>query len=308
MITGNKKKFEPGLALLKKPVMPLVGMVQFLYLTGPFETVGDVLNRLTKPVELEGVIFENPRLILIQYSAFLNEFEVIKGKRKPAAVLPFIVNEKDEPVAKRQALEVWIKQQILSQELATINSKLCGPCGCALCCAGPNSGFEAAAGFKGKMKQEFFEVPLEDSEVDLFSLGRVDTEESRAQTVQSNPPLHLDRKPFYRCGAKLIHWENGWSMILPQGSVCPRLSEESKKCRIYAKRPLVCRKPQIFAYILEKTACTAKRSDGVLIPVYMARNKILAVWDCPYVRKFQDEIGNYAELSGLEPVFKKSKA
>jgi hypothetical protein len=39
----------------------------------------------------------------------------------------------------------------------------------------------------------------------------------------------------------------------------------------------------------------------------MARNKVLAVWYCPYVRKFQHEIGMYAEMSGLEPVFKKSK-
>jgi len=45
----------------------------------------------------------------------------------------------------------------------------------------------------------------------------------------------------------------------------------------------------------------------VLIPVYVARNKVLGVWDCPYVRKYQDEIGAYAEMSGLEPVFKKSK-
>jgi hypothetical protein len=76
---------------------------------------------------------------------------------------------------------------------------------------------------------------------------------------------------------------------------------------IYAKRPEVCRKPQIFPYVLEKTDDMAKRNDGVRIPVYMARNKMLAVWDCPYVRELQDEIGAYAEMSGLEPIFKKSK-
>jgi Fe-S-cluster containining protein len=105
----------------------------------------------------------------------------------------------------------------------------------------------------------------------------------------------------------LYHWENGWSLILPGGSICPALSAHTKKCMVYAKRPQVCRKPQIFAYILEKTPDTAKHSDGTLIPVYMARNKVLAVWDCPYVRKFQDEIGAYAEMGGLEPIFKKSK-
>ena len=117
--------------------------------------------------------------------------------------------------------------------------------------------------------------------------------------------LHDARKKEVYAG--LYHWENGWSLILPESSVCLHLARDTKKCMVYIKRPEVCRKPQIFAYVLEKTSDTAKRSDGVLIPVYMARNKVLAVWDCPYVRKFQDEIGSYAEMSGLEPVFKKSK-
>jgi Fe-S-cluster containining protein len=105
----------------------------------------------------------------------------------------------------------------------------------------------------------------------------------------------------------LYHWQNGWSLILPEGSVCPQLFPDTKRCTVYEKRPEVCRKPQIFPYVLEKTPDTAKRSDGVIIPVYMARNKVLAVWDCPYVRKYQDEIGAYVEMSGLTPIFKKSK-
>jgi Fe-S-cluster containining protein len=307
MNSGNDKIFEHGLSRLKMPVMPLVNMVQFLYLTGPFETIGAVLDKLTKSVELEGVLYENPQQMLTPHATFLREFEVIKGKKKLSASLPFIVNEKDEPVAKRQALELWIKQQILSQELETINSLLCGPCGCVLCCTGPNSKFDEVAGFKGKMRQEFFEIPLADSEVDLFGLHKVDTAESSTMTAYSEPPLQLDQTPFYKHAIALYHWKNGWSLILPEGAACPQLSEDTKKCRVYAQRPAVCRKPQIFAYVLEKTPDTAKRSDGTLIPVYMARNMVLAVWDCPYVRKFQDEIGAYAELGGLVPVFKKSK-
>jgi Fe-S-cluster containining protein len=303
----NENIFEPGLSRLKKPVLPLVGMVQFLYLTGPFETVGAVLSRLTKTVELEGIRYENPQQMLREYGDFLKEFEVIKGKRKPAAPLPFIVNEKDEPVARRQALELWIKQQILSRELETINSGLCGPCGCVLCCTGPNSEFDEAAGFKGRMKQEFFEIPLADSEIDLFALKRVDTVDCRRMTAHSDPPLQLGQTPFYKHATALYHWKNGWSFILPEGSACSLLEAESKRCLVYENRPQVCRKPQIFAYVLEKTPDTAKRSDGVLLPVYMARNKVLAVWDCPYVRRFQKEIGAYAESGGLEPVFRKSK-
>jgi Fe-S-cluster containining protein len=113
--------------------------------------------------------------------------------------------------------------------------------------------------------------------------------------------------PFYKNEMALYHWQNGWSLILPEGSICPKLLADTKRCMIYKKRPEVCRKPQMFSYVLEKTSDTAKRSDGELIPVYMARNKVLAVWDCPYVRRYQDEIGAYVEMSGMEPVFKKSK-
>jgi Fe-S-cluster containining protein len=307
MEIGNNTKVTEVLDCLKLPVLPLVNMVEFLYLTGPFKKINEVLSQLTKPVELEGVQYKKPQQTLKPYETFLQEFEVVKGEKKLSAGLPFFVDEKQKPLAKRQALELWIKQQILSRELEKINSILCGPCGCVLCCTGPNSEFDALSGFKGKMKQEFFEIPLEDSEVDIFALTRIDTVDSRKLTAQSNPPLQLEQLPFYKHEMALYHWQNGWSLILPEGSICPQLSQETKRCMVYEKRPEVCRKPQIFAYVLEKTTDTAKRSDGVLIPVYMARNKVLAVWDCPYVRKYQDEIGDYAEMSGLEPIFKKSK-
>ena len=303
----NNTRDAEGLDLLKQPVLPLVNMVEFLYLTGPFKKIKEVLSRMTKPVELEGVQFENPQQMLRPYETVLQEFEVIKGEKKLSASLPFIVDEKQNPLAKRGALELWIKQQILSQELEKINSRLCGPCGCVLCCTGPNSEFDTLSGFKGEMRQEFFEIPLGDSEVDIFTLSRIDTEDSRKLTAQSEPSLQLDQIPFYKHETALYHWQNGWSLILPQGSICPRLSRDTKRCMVYEKRPEVCRKPQIFPYVLEKTTYTAKWNDGVLIPVYMARNKVLAVWDCPYVRKYQDEIGGYAEMSGLVPIFKKSK-
>jgi Fe-S-cluster containining protein len=303
----NKTKDAEFAECLKQPLLPLVNMVEFLYLTGPFKKISEVLSRLEKSVELEGIRFENPQQKLMPYQDILQEFEVVKGEKKFAFDLPFIVDEKQKPVAKRRALELWIKQQILSRELEAINSHLCGPCGCVLCCTGPNSEFDGLSGFKGKMKQEFFEIPLEEGEVELFSLQRIDTDESRSITAQTDPGLEIDNKPFYKHEKALYHWQNGWSLILPEGSICPQLIRETKRCKIYDLRPDVCRKPQIFAYVLEKTADTAKRSDGVLIPVYMVRNSVLAVWDCPYVRKYQQEIGEYVEMSGLVPVFKKSK-
>jgi len=40
----EKKDFQAGIALLGQPVLPLVSMVQFLYLTGPFATVAEVID------------------------------------------------------------------------------------------------------------------------------------------------------------------------------------------------------------------------------------------------------------------------
>jgi Fe-S-cluster containining protein len=269
--------------------------------------VQEVLGRLTKPVALAGLHYENPQQALQPYETVIREFEVLKGQKRLAAGIPFIVNEKQVPLARRQSLACWIRQQVLGQELEEINSTLCSPCGCVLCCTGPNSGFDALSGFKGRMKQEYFEIPLADSEVDLFMLARIDTEESRASSAQTLPPLRVNNVEFSQCEMGLYHWQNGWSLILPEGAVCPQLAKDTKRCKVYAKRPEVCRKPQIFPYVLEKTNDMAKRNDGVEIPVYMARNKVLAVWDCPYVRELQDVIGAYAEMSGLEPIFKRSK-
>ena len=307
METDKNIKFAEGINRLKQPILPLVKMVEFLYLTGPCKTVVEVLGRLTKPVALEGLHYENPQEALQPYECVIREFEVLKGEKKLATSIPFIVSEKQEPLARRQSLGCWIRQQILDRELEEINSMLCGPCGCVLCCTGPDSKFDALSGFKGKMKQEYFEIPLSDTEVDLFVLARHDSRESRAHTAKSSPSLQVNHIAFYKNEMALYHWQNGWSLILPRGTTCPQLAEETKRCMIYAKRPEVCRKPQIFPYIIEKTDDMAKRNDGVRIPVCMARNKVLAVWDCPYVRELQDEIGAYAEMSGLEPIFKKSK-
>lgn len=307
MKQDTEADFTRGLSLLDKPVLPLVNMVQFMYLKGPFVSIEEVISRLTKPVELAGIEYDRPQTILKPYVSFLREFEVLKGRKRVSGTMPFIINEKQEPVAKHRALEIWLKQQIVDQELELINSSLCGPCGCVLCCTGPNSRFDAAAGYKGTMKQKFFEIPLAEKEIELFPVSRVDSQKSREMSPMDDPPLYIDRVPFYDREAALYNWRNGWSLIMPEGSVCPNLATPSGRCEIYQKRPAVCRKPQIFAYVLEKTADTAKRSDGAVLPVYLIRNKVLAVWDCPYVRRFQDKIGVYAEMSGLEPVFKKSK-
>ncbi len=303
----NNTNRNTGIRRLEHPILPLVDMVQFLFLTGSFETIAKVLEEMNESIEIKGSVYENPRQLLAPYVEIMQDFEVVKGKRKLSYSFPIIVNEKEEPQAKLKSLEHWVKQRVLAKELEEINSILCEPCGCVLCCTGPDSGFVETAGYKKRMQQEFFEIPLLNEEIDLFELQRVDNDESRNLTAQSDTALDIDGAPFYKHDMALYHWQNGWSLILPRGSVCPQLATETKRCRVYAKRPAVCRQPQIFPYIVEELAEKAKRSDGKMIQVYMAREKILAVWDCPYVRQYYDEIVAYAERSRVEPVFRKSK-
>ena len=303
----NNTNSNKGISLLTHPILPLVDMVQFLYLTGSFETIAKVLEEMKESIEIKGSVYENPRQLLAPYVEILQDFEVVKGQRKLPYIFPFIVNEKEEPQARLKSLELWVKQRVLTKELEALNSILCEPCGCVLCCTGPDSGFDEAAGYTKKMQQDFFEIPLHKKEVELFELQKVDTDQSRSLTAQSATALVIDSTPFYKHDIAMYHWQNGWSLILPRGSVCPQLETGSKRCRVYAKRPDVCRRPQIFPYIVEEQAEKAKRGDGTRVPVYMARNKILAVWDCPYVREYYDEIVAYAERSMLEPVFRKSK-
>jgi Fe-S-cluster containining protein len=303
----GKQKTRNGKYRLQHPVLPLVDMVQFLYLTGPHETVDKVLDEMTEIIEINGSVYENPGRSLVPYLQFLQDFEVVKGKRKLAYSFPLIVNNNGEPQAKLQSLELWIKQRVLTRELEEINSILCEPCGCVLCCTGPDNEFDKQAGYTKKMQQEFFEIPLVQQEVKLFDLQKVDNVASRSLTAHSATALQINGQPFYKHEMALYNWQNGWSLILPSGAVCPQLETASKKCKIYGKRPDVCKRPQIFPYIVEEQPEKAKHSDGTLIPVYMVRNKILAVWDCPYVQQYYDDIVAFAELSKIEPVFRKSK-
>jgi Fe-S-cluster containining protein len=118
----------------------------------------------------------------------------------------------------------------------------------------------------------------------------------------------VDGAPFYANQAALYRWRKGWSMILPRHSRCPGLDTASGCCRIYPDRPDVCRRPQIFPYMLDREPRLDTEYDGRMLPAFVIRAKMLAIWDCPYVQQFQEEIGRYAQLCGLEPIFKQNKA
>ncbi len=291
----QSETFQKGIRLLAHPVLPLVRILQFLYLTAPVDTVAPLLDEFTEPVETGFTSYENPQALLAPYLPILAEFERLK---KPAPLSHCILSEDHEEMAQFEALELWVSQQVLTRELETINSLLCGPCHCMLCCVGPDR----------TMAQSFFEIPLLEQETALFDIARVETCESQILSPLSEPPLVRDGKPFYETEPALYRWKTGWSMILPKESSCPQLDPDSGACRIYPTRPEVCRRPQIFPYVIERAPAHDREVDGRQQQAFISRRKILAIWDCPYVQALKDEIAAFAEACELEPVFKSNKA
>ncbi|MFZ5775506.1 MAG: YkgJ family cysteine cluster protein [Thermodesulfobacteriota bacterium] len=269
--------------MLGTPILPLVRIVHFLYLSGPFDRVEPILDELREAVEMETATYPDPGQMLRPYLPHLRLLEELKSPGSLA--LPDIVDENDEKMDRFEAIELLMGQRILEQELETINSLLCGPRGCTLCCVGPDE----------EMDQEFFEIPLSVPETARFDCPVIDTAESRGKDLYASGPGSSE--------AVISHWQRGWSLVMPKGTRCPNLDAASGGCRIYAERPQVCRKPQIFSYLLE--ARPEHTRDGR--ETFVARRKLLAIWDCPYVRELQDQIGAYAQLCGLEPVFARNK-
>ena len=295
MIDLTAKQFQEGIHLLKHPLLPLVRIVQLLYLTGPFDRIEPIFDELIEPIETETATYQKPGELL---RPFLKELEALEVLKHPAKVSYRVISKNFEDLDQFEALELMICQQIVSKELEKINSLLCGPCGCTLCCVGPTD----------DMGHDFFEIPLADSETGLFDLVQIDSQESRERGPNSEMVLQVNDTPFYQNPSALYHWQQGWSLILPKKSQCPNLDNTTGGCKIYPQRPEVCRKPQIFSYALERATEHDRTDDGHEIAAYIGRGKLLAIWDCPYVQELKDEIATYAELCGLEPIFKQNKA
>lgn len=296
MSIDNSSQFQKGKALLAQPILPLVRLVQLLYLTGPFEKVSDILPALTEPIDTGAVLYDAPSSLLRPYLPILQHLEYLKNQQ-PLPVR--ICDERHEPLDAMEAIDLWVSQQIITAELEKINSLLCGPCHCTLCCTGPDA----------DMDQLFFEIPLTETEKHLFKLKAIDTSESRRHKAMNEPALMINGKPFFENDSCLVRWQKGWSLILPKGTSCPNLDEKTGGCIVYPNRPQVCRRPQIFSYALEEVdSLHGVEEEEDQVPAYIARRKILAIWDCPYVQALKDEIAAYAEFCGMEPIFKTNKS
>lgn len=285
----EKEALAAGMELLRKPVLPLVGIVQFLYLTGAFATVEEVIDQLPETIETGFTVYEHAAADVSLYIDLLQPLVALKiGEPQREQV----VDSDGRPVDTMSATTALVAQRILTRELEQINSLLCGPCNCTLCCIGPEPG----------MAQAYFEIPLQPDETDTFALQRIDTPQSRSCRVDDEPSLQVGGNAFYhRPDPVLIHWSHGWSLILPRASRCPNV-EDTGNCRIYPFRPQVCRRPQIFPYMVEPVPSP----DGVN-PLFRLRHALLAVVDCPYVLQLQDEIAAYAAACELAMIFRRNK-
>ncbi|PLX51044.1 MAG: hypothetical protein C0613_01615 [Desulfobulbaceae bacterium] len=284
-----------GTDRLAQPILPLVRLAGMLYLTGPFNRLPDLFAELNEPVETGGITYDRPADLLRPYLEDMAPYERFKHPQAPSRI---ILSSQRTGLDQFEALDGWVTQNVLIRELEEINSLLCGPCNCRLCCIGPEE----------NMAQDFFEIPLSAQEKSFFQLTEINNTTSRQTSSESETPLMIQGHPFYLSNDPLlVHWQQGWSMILPRRSSCPNLEQDSGGCTIYRKRPDVCRRPQIFAYALERLAELDQEYEGRRLPAFCRRDTILAIWDCPYVKQFQEEIGVYAQLCGMEPIFKENK-
>lgn len=283
----NTYDFQEGIRLLRQPVLPLIGMVQFLFLTGDFTTVDEVIGELPADIETAFATYADPVESLQPYTDLLQPLVAFK---KGQGTQQTVVDLHLQPVDTFTATMALVAQDVLTRELERINSALCAPCGCNLCCVGPDQ----------QMQQFFFEIPLHAEEVDCFPLERIDTTLSRMSRSDDETALRVHNTAFYHSpDPLLVHWQNGWSLVLPTGNHCPHL-EKLSRCRIYPQRPQVCRRPQIFPYVVEPSAAGHQ--------VLCLRNSLLAVVDCPYVRLLQEEISAYGAACELDVIFRQNKA
>lgn len=287
----NDSAFAEGLALLRKPILPLAGMAQFLYITGDFADFADLLAELPEPIETGGILYERPANDLMPYldqmQALVDARNGYQGETQTIRVL----GGDDAPLDGLSTAIALSNQRIVTRELERINSVLCGVCDCRLCCIGPDA----------DMRQQYFAIPLTSREEHLFSCARIDTAESRRSHPEDEPGLRIGEEFFYQHREPLIiHWQHGPGLVLPRNTTCPNLAENGR-CQIYTQRPTVCRRPQIFPYLLEQ-----EQNDSV--PTFRMRQALLAVVDCPYVARLQQDIAAYAALCELEMVFRHNKA
>ncbi len=283
----NSAEWQTGLKHLKTPYWPLTKLCILLYLTSPYQTWEKLLQALPQEFSVDNTVYEAPASKLAHLRLNTQWLELLKNAGN-SKELPTILNESNEILDMFSTVLCLLKQQVLQTELETVNSLFCSSMKCSLCCEGPK--FNAV--------QEFFEIPLLPKELLLFALNTIETPFQGGFDPYSADTFQIDGKPFYTLPPAIYHWRHGYSLILPKGATCPHLTQ--MRCNIYEKRPDVCRRPQIFAYVMEQLPDKPH--------IAMERNTLLAVTDCPYVRLLENELERYTVLNEVTLMLKPNKA
>lgn len=289
-----ESRYEPGLQGLRHPVRPLVSIVAFILHTGAFTGVEEVLDQLPERIETESACYNGARRYLEPYLPELRQLACRCSEAE--AAMPLVLDGDGTPLGTRAAGEALLGQRILEKELEGINSLLCGAHSCTLCCTGPDA----------TMRQHYFTIPLQAGEEALFQEFGLSEYRGGEEAGAEKGSLAAIADTLETAGveeAVLIRHRLGRSLVLPRHSRCPAL-DGAGRCRIYERRPQVCRRPQIFPYLLEEQECSPAEKG----PVFILRDTLLAVMDCPYVQRLQEEIARYAAASELELVFRRNKA
>lgn len=284
----NTDNWQTGVKYLQTPLWPLTRLCLMLYLTSPYEAWEELLEALPEELETDGIRYEAPARMLSTITWPTPWVTVLKQGRNTDG-LPVVLNEKDEPLDIFSTILCLMKQHVMEMELERINSLLCSCIDCSLCCEGPTT----------DALHDFFEIPLRPEEVRLFDLTVIDTTAQGKFDPYSSNTFNVDETPFYLLPPAIYRWSYGYSLILTKGTCCPHLSSD-KRCNIYPKRPAVCKKPQIFAYITEQHP---ERTNTLY-----EKNTVLAITDCPYIQKLEKELEQYAVLNEVSIIFKANKA
>lgn len=282
--------YEAGLRHLRHPVRPLFSIVAFIFHTGAFTRVDDVLAQLPERIETESACYDEVARHLEPYLPELRQLE--PRQRRADTHTPLVLDADGTPLGAMAATGALLAQRILEKELERINSLLCGAHACTLCCTGPTA----------TMRQHYFAIPLREGEEALFDVPEW---QGSGSSAPETTPLEAMAEGLERAEGRavLIRHRQGRSLVLPRHGRCPAL-DDTGRCGIYQQRPLVCRRPQIFPYLLEEQEAAPAEER----PVFLVRNALLAVMDCPYVQRLREEIARYAAASELELVFRRNKA
>ena len=173
----EKEALKAGLALLRQPVLPLVGIVQFLYLTGDFASVEEVIGQMPEEIETGYALYGDAATLLAPYADLLQPPGCSQGRAYHRTIGWLI--PRGNPVDPMTATGALVAQHILVRELERINSLLCAPCGCTLCCVGPDA----------DMARPISRSRCNREKPHFFPLERIDTSASQAHRVDDEPPL-----------------------------------------------------------------------------------------------------------------------